>query len=266
VGPALIARFTSEPEDGARVNANDIITYTLELTNAGELNAVNVLVRAETPAFTNLVGGTAGTDAPGALLGMLENGRIVTWIIPQLGIGETRIFTFQVRVEDMESMGSRALIGSAEVAETTPGGDPAAELLTSPYFVSANKVRHIQMVGASIVVHKVDAATGEPLADAEFTLRALSVADPDLDFDTMDAVSGEDGEVVFDGVPIGRYEIFETEAPEGYQLNPIRRSVNIDGTQRQREVTISNTLGEELEGYMTPNVGSGSRTEGDSPT
>jgi uncharacterized repeat protein (TIGR01451 family) len=263
--PQLVAKLTASPADGARVYGGDIVTYTIEVANTGEMDAVNVLIRDAIPGGLSLVSGSSRTDAPGAVF--KQYGNLATWIVPQLRIGEKRTLSFQARVGDMPGIGSRTLRGSAEVTEAGPTADPAKEMLTNPRFRRTNWVQHIQSMGATIVVHKVDGSNGDPLAAAEFTLRALKVAVPELAFDEWSATTDDQGEAVFDDVPIGQYEVIEIQAPEGYIRSLIRRSINVDGSQSVREVTISNTRGQEIQimDQMTPNASFGSRTEGDSP-
>lgn len=116
--------------------------------------------------------------------------------------------------------------------------------------------------GPDIRVIKIDARTKERLPGADFTLRQLSVVNPAdrWDYDES-AVTDENGEIHFRNIPMGSYVVFETEAPEGYAINPIRRSIVINGSRSLHSVTITNSrnvLGaydEELQGVGSANVG-----------
>jgi uncharacterized repeat protein (TIGR01451 family) len=262
-GPTLNMTLTSDPTPGSNVEGGQVITYTIEITNTGERDAIDVLLRDTFPSFMSFVDGSQQTDALGAVFQRFGN--MATWIIPQLQIGETLTFSFQARVSDMSDIGSRTLNDSAEVAETTVNGDPQTELLAGNNFQKANRVMHFQFRGATLVVYKVDSANGEPLEGAEFALRALKVADPQQQFDEWYATTDDEGNAYFTDVPIGRYEVYETEAPEGYRRNLIRRSVNIDGSKNELEVTFSNTRGLEILDELVPNAGLASRNEGDCP-
>jgi uncharacterized repeat protein (TIGR01451 family) len=239
----------------------EIITYTLRVTNIGKRTATDVLVRDAVPGSLRFVKGSESSDDPNAVFSPFDNW--VAWILPELPVGVTQTFTFQTKVGGMEGVGSRWINDSAQAAETRPNEDPVQELRNNPYFQSAEKVRHVQSIGATIVVHKVDAVNGEPLADAEFTLRVLSVLEPALNFGEWTAITNADGEATFEDVPIGKYEVTETRSPDGYLRNNLRRSVNIDGTQWTRELTFSNWHEDFL--VLAPNAGAVGRTEGDCP-
>jgi uncharacterized repeat protein (TIGR01451 family) len=273
--------LTSDPTPGSNVEGGQVITYTITLWNTGERDAELVLLRDFFPSFMRFVNGSPSFTAPATVtlpaeLNVLfaRAGNLTIWIIPKVKVGDTWTFSFQATVPDMAVVGIRSLDDSASVTEAEPGGEmntPAGiaklveELLRGKNFSKPVRVSHFQFRGVTIVVHKVDAATGDPLEGAEFALRALKVGEPRLVFDTWYATSNGDGEAIFENVPIGQYEVYESEAPEGYKLNPLRRSININGAVSLLELTISDTRGVDILDDLTPNAGIGSRTEGDCP-
>lgn len=67
---------------------------------------------------------------------------------------------------------------------------------------------------ADVTFDKIDAQTGYPLQGAEFRL-----TDIDGNKGSFNAESDEDGVVTFTDIPIGNYELEETDAPEGYNVD-----------------------------------------------
>lgn len=66
-----------------------------------------------------------------------------------------------------------------------------------------------QEIRGNIVFKKVDSETQENIANAKFTLTGV-------DGTKVEAISDENGEVHFKGIPYGVYEIEESEAATGY--------------------------------------------------
>jgi len=94
--------------------------------------------------------------------------------------------------------------------------------------------------------------------------------------------------VVFEDVPLGRYTVIETRAPEGYIGSDVRRSLDINGERAERTIVVPNRRNsgissdtdfgddEELQrnwGMLlamimdvgVPNAGAASRNVGDAP-
>jgi len=96
----------------------------------------------------------------------------------------------------------------------------------------------------TLVVVKVDAETGTPLAGAEFK---VTTAGGTLVADKEGAVSsngmyssGRDGSFTITGLEPGSYIITETKAPDGYVLNPVPVTVEVTENDTQT-IKIKNT-------------------------
>jgi uncharacterized repeat protein (TIGR01451 family) len=256
----------------SRVMGGSILTYTITVRNTGEDIANNLLVRDRLNSALRYVDGSQMSSRSDAQF--VQQGQTIGWIIPELGIGEAVVFSFRVRVEDMEAVGTRIIPNRALVGESKPGEDARAELLGADYLQPSNEVRVIQYIGVTIIVRKIDAITGERLAGAEFILRSVNGLIGD-----MTAVSNEDGEAIFEDVPQGKYVVIESKAPEGYIASPVWRSLDLTLGQSQRILVVPNTkdappddtdervrtLLEVIMDLGVPNAGAGARNVGDCP-
>ncbi|MFD2706958.1 SpaA isopeptide-forming pilin-related protein [Salibacterium lacus] len=99
---------------------------------------------------------------------------------------------------------------------------------------------------ATLTINKQDVgteennpATGGPINGVEFTL-----IDPDSGVELMSGVTGEgenqDGQIVFNDVVQGTYELREDSAPERYKESDSPRTINVEGTEQS--ITIENEL------------------------
>ena len=82
-----------------------------------------------------------------------------------------------------------------------------------------------RMVKGSIVVSKVDAANASKLlAGATFQVKQNGKV-------IAEGMTGQDGTVMFEGLAYGDYEVVETAAPKGYELNsdPVEVQIREDG-------------------------------------
>ncbi|MCL2545508.1 MAG: Cna B-type domain-containing protein, partial [Clostridia bacterium] len=281
--PRLEAVISSDVPNGTRVYENNVLTYTVTVRNTGEGPAAGLLIRDELHGALRFVSGSQSGGAQ-----FVQENRTIGWIVPELAPGQEVTLSFRARVTGMEEPGSRLIVNAAEFAEGRPGADSRAELLAGDSFHRTNETSHMQREGVTITVRKIDAATGAPLAGAEFVLRQVSAyAAHDEQQDLM-AVTGDGGEAVFRDVPVGSYTVTERRAPAGYVANSVRRSVDVDGSRAERMIVVPNRRltgilaqsdffdDEELEynwGALqkmvmdvgVPNIGAGSRNVGDAP-
>jgi len=97
---------------------NDVVTYTVRVTNSGPAAATNVVVEDRLPsglAFVAFTGGTPGT----------VNAQTLTWTIPTLASGQTATFTFTARVTAAGSYENVAEVTRSDQddPDSTPGNN-----------------------------------------------------------------------------------------------------------------------------------------------
>ena len=70
----------------------------------------------------------------------------------------------------------------------------------------------------SIEFTKVEVGTEKPLSGVKFELRKLGEGDKYVRVDGQDKTSNTEGKIVWEGLPEGKYQVWETEAIKGYKL------------------------------------------------
>lgn len=104
--PLLRIEQTSDPKNGAAVSEDDVITYTIKLTNIGEGNAHGAAIRDAIPEQLELVSASENWE--------LADGALVASGL-ELASGESMTFTFDARVigEAGSTIANRATCGFA---------------------------------------------------------------------------------------------------------------------------------------------------------
>ncbi|WP_296745396.1 SpaA isopeptide-forming pilin-related protein [Vagococcus sp.] len=119
------------------------------------------------------------------------------------------------------------------------------KILTEAVFVSVNKPtidvdieNTPKEVFGSIEVTKTDSKdSNKVLSGAKFALTEIATGK------TFDLVTGEDGKAVVDQLPLGKYSLVETEAPEGYNLNSTPQEIEVkkdETTANKTSVSVTN--------------------------
>lgn len=110
---------------------------------------------------------------------------------------------------------------------------------TQAVMVATPKKSDIPSDKYQIVVKKVDSSNPtKGLAGATFSLEMVGSDDPKF---PMTGVTGQDGTYTFKNLKAGTYQVTETEAPEGYQIdNPGPYAVTLP-TNGQKTVTVTAT-------------------------
>ena len=161
--PALEAVKSSNPGDGAQVNAGDTVTYTISVTNKGAGAATNVIIRDAIPQGTTLKAGSAKCSTPGISADSVKIGGKdgLAWIIPQIEAGETVTVSFAVTVNEMAQAGTNAIENVAQVKEAAPGEDPKNP--TDDGFKDTNKITLTQTQTAAGAFPKTGDEGGLPM-------------------------------------------------------------------------------------------------------
>jgi uncharacterized repeat protein (TIGR01451 family) len=259
--PMLTVEKSADRPGGSRVMAGDVLTYTVKVSNGGQDEGKNVMVKDPIPAGLEYVADSATSSAAGTRRGAM--GSTVTWIIPGVGVGETVTLTLRARVLPREGTGFTVYNNVAYAREAPPAGNPEEELARewdNP--VTSNPTDHYQMIGARITARKIN-SDGDRLEGATIEIRQVEAGDAHSVFDTCEGETNGDGEIEFADIPVGSYEVYETQAPEGYAINPIRLSVVVyEGTGGRRVTIVDQLL---TLRNVTPMGSAGNRTLGDSP-
>jgi hypothetical protein len=219
------------------------------------------MVKDPIPAGLEYVADSATSSVAGTRTDV--SGSTVMWIIPRIEVGGAAVLTVQARVIGREGIGFTVYNNVAYMQEAPPAGNPEEEIeeeWDDP--ILSTPTDNYQMIGARITARKIN-SDGDRLEGATIVIKQVEAGDPHGVFDTYEGVTNEDGEIEFADIPVGSYEVYETQAPEGYAINPIRLSVVVYEGSGDRTVTIVDQL-LMLEG-QTPLGGAGNREVGDSP-
>jgi len=106
--PNIVAHKSSTPVSGTLVGTDQEVTYQIAVTNNGTAAAYNVKVEDQIPKFTTYIRNSASDN------GALRNNTL-QWEIPVVEPGETKLVTFQVRVEEHSTLTKYAIENSALV-------------------------------------------------------------------------------------------------------------------------------------------------------
>lgn len=113
---------------GGNLEPGDILTYTLQVTNSGNIAATTVQLSDTVPADTTYIGGSiAGGDTPDE-----SNAPQLAWTINNLAVGGTAQLTFAVTVNHVYSgtvITNTATVTSSEL--TTPVSDTISHTVTA---------------------------------------------------------------------------------------------------------------------------------------
>ena len=140
------------------------------------------------------------------LLDFSENGQTLTWEVKEDAFVElegVEYFTINFTAQIKEGTEIEEIPNEARIDFTNGSGQDGDK--------PSNKV-YVEPTEGGLKIVKQDGDTEERLPGAEFAL---------LDEDGNEVKTGttnENGEIVWDGLDYGEYEVVETKAPEGYRL------------------------------------------------
>lgn len=108
--------------DSAVVTVGQSFTYTVAVTNTGQVDLVNAVVTDPAPAGVTMLAATPG---------MITNNTL-TYKIPSLKVGETVTISITAKVPEYKSgnMVNTACINAAEINQGTPDKDDACDTAT----------------------------------------------------------------------------------------------------------------------------------------
>lgn len=98
--PVLNIEKFSDPSSGSKVKADDVITYTILVTNTGEGTARYVTVKDTVPQFTTYVENSAKAEQEDAEVLKIE--RTLLWRMKDLEPGKSIKVSFQVTIDEMK--------------------------------------------------------------------------------------------------------------------------------------------------------------------
>ena len=103
-------------------------------------------------------------------------------------------------------------------------------------------------VKGKVTITKVDKEdTSKLLEGATYKIEKLDdEGNVDETFISQEKTTGEDGEVEFSELTVGKYKITEIKAPEGYELSKSNIEVEITKAEREVDLTATNLLKLEL--------------------
>ena len=118
-------------------------------------------------------------------------------------------------------------------------------IVTLPKFENMTEDKHIivtfEQIKGKITVNKVDNSDNTKLSGATFKLEKLDDAgNVDTTFTVQEKTTGDTGIVEFTDLLIGKYQITETKAPEGYELNTEVTKVDVTRENRNLNLTLKN--------------------------
>lgn len=120
-----------------------------------------------------------------------------------------------------------------KVIPTNKEGDMTPEQIEVIYIYS-------KVIG-SVQVTKVDSTTDDIVPGATFKLEKLDNTDNvDTTFNAVEVTTDKDGIALFENLEVGKYQLTEIKAPEGYELMNKVEKVEITKAKRDVEVRASN--------------------------
>ncbi|WP_166082627.1 DUF7507 domain-containing protein [Erysipelothrix anatis] len=119
------------------VNGNDIITYTLTITNSGEESLVNFMLKDKIPANTEYVDGSIESSSGTKLMEVVDG--VAYWTVNEIAKNSVETVSFKVKVNEFNKTGRRYIINVGQY-----------KLETAPVYKNTNTINHEQQSEFSI--------------------------------------------------------------------------------------------------------------------
>ncbi len=165
-----------------------------------------------------------GIDA--SILDFEQNGQTLTWTVNNFAALEgLEFFTIHFTAEIKAGVEVEPIPNTGGI-DFTNGSNTDGDKETPPVYVTPTE--------GSLTIIKQDPESGETLAGAVFELR-------DMDGNVVKSeTTDSNGEISWEGLDYGDYQLVETKAPEGYRIlkNPI--DVTIDKQNSDITLTVDN--------------------------
>jgi len=144
--PVLEALKTSNPKAGTLVKDGDTMTYYIQIKNIGAGVANNIIIKDVIPEFTSYIASTATSDKQGTniTLRTLDGKETLIWIVETLQPNETVTVSFQVRVDNMNEIGTREIKNTAQIKIPSKDEDPNEAVEDKDGYTDTNEVTHTQ--------------------------------------------------------------------------------------------------------------------------
>ena len=166
------------------------------------------------------------------ILTFTQDGQTLTWAVNNFGALDgvesfTINFTAKINGDvDLEAIEVEGIPNTGKINFTNES-DQDGEKETPPVYVKPTS--------GALKIIKQDGDTEEKLAGAEFELR-------DLEGNVIKSGTTNDaGEISWEDLDYGDYQLVETKAPEGYRLLTSPIDVKINGDENEVTLTVNNT-------------------------
>ena len=133
--------------------------------------------------------------------------------------------TYKYTIREVAGTDSTITYDQTEYHVTVNVEDQSGQLVASPAYQESIifKNTYVSPKLGKVTLKKVDSETGKLLANAEFELQ-----DSKGNIVQKNIVTSKDGKVEISNLEVGEYQLIETKAPSGYQIDktPIKFSIN----------------------------------------
>lgn len=142
-GPKLAVELTADLEDGMTIGENRFITYKVNISNIGSLDAENVTVSAPIPERAVLYEYTTADWALGNNNYVANyEVKVKEWIIEKLAVGESQEFTYMIKtgiiLEAGEKVTSKVTVSAENLGITTESNEISNVLIDSNFNLEIN--------------------------------------------------------------------------------------------------------------------------------
>ncbi|WP_368256658.1 Spy0128 family protein, partial [Enterococcus innesii] len=145
-----------------------------------------------------------------------------------------QVGTYKYTIREVAGTDSTITYDDTVYHVTVKVEDQTGQLVASPAYQESIifKNTYVSPKLGKVTLKKVDSETGKLLANAEFELR-----DSKGNIVQKKIVTNKDGKVEISNLDIGEYQLVETKAPDGYQIDktPIKFSINDRSIKATRE-------------------------------